>query len=89
MPTPKPKKKMADGGLVAGTAISSDRGDQYDYEAEDALRTLTRAEEIEANADLMKRVRALAQSKLKAMQAVIDESDDGDGADAEGASDKD
>jgi hypothetical protein len=43
----------------ATPAISVDRN----WEAEDALRTLTRAKEIEANAKLMRDVKSLAKKQ--------------------------
>jgi hypothetical protein len=46
------------------------KADLHEWEVEDALRTLTRAKEIEKDARLMKAVRAMAAKKLAAMQAV-------------------
>jgi hypothetical protein len=46
------------------------KGQLHEWEVEDALRTLTRAKEIEKDARLMKAVRAMAAKKLTAMQAV-------------------
>lgn len=40
------------------------------WEAEDALRTLNRAEEIKKNAALMKQVKAHASEQVKIMQKV-------------------
>lgn len=50
----------------ASTAIASDN----DWEVEDALRTLTRAEEIKKNPKMMAKVRAMAKDKIKRMQGL-------------------
>lgn len=43
---------------------------QQRYQAEDAIRTLTRAEEIKKDAALMKSVKAHAAEQVKTMQKV-------------------
>jgi hypothetical protein len=43
---------------------------QQRYQAEDAIRTLTRAEEIKKDAGLMKQVKAHAAEQTKIMQKV-------------------
>lgn len=43
-----------------------------DWEVEDALRTLTRAQEIQANAELMAKVKKLAAKRSTEMDAIAD-----------------
>lgn len=42
------------------------------YECEDALRTLTRAEEIKADPELMKEVQKLAKKQKKTISSIAD-----------------
>lgn len=46
-----------------------------DWEADDAMRTLMRAEEIRKNKKLMARVKALATERLKEVAAIAGASD--------------
>ncbi len=46
------------------------RAGEDDWEIESALRTLLEAEKIEKNPDLMKKVRALAKSKLMEVASI-------------------
>lgn len=48
----------------------------YDWEVEDALRTLMRAKEIEKDAKLMEKVQKLAKEKMMAHAAVATDTDD-------------
>lgn len=45
-------------------------GEYHKYECEDALRTLTRAEEIKADPDLMEQVQKLASKQKKAISSI-------------------
>lgn len=49
--------------------------DKDDYEADDALRTLERAEEVRGNAELMKRVAKKAGRKVKALSSIVGKQD--------------
>ncbi len=49
---------------------AAEKKEQQRYMAEDAIRTLTRAEEIKKDAALMKTVKAHAAEQVKTMQKV-------------------
>ncbi len=49
---------------------AEDRKRQIKYEAEDAVRTLTRAEEIKQNPQLMRAVQAHSKEQIKKLQKV-------------------
>lgn len=62
--------------MAKGNTIAARK--QYDdWEVEDALRTLQRAEEIEKDTKLMAKVKALAQQKLLDLAAIAKEGSDG------------
>lgn len=62
---------MAKGkGLVAATPVGMD-----DWQIEDDLRTLQRAEEIEKDPKRYARVKALARKKLKGLQKLTKDKD--------------
>lgn len=48
------------------------KNSQEKWEVEDALRTLTRSQEIEKDASMMKRVRKMAEQKSAEMEKVAD-----------------
>lgn len=60
------KTKQA-GEMPAPASAKSDK----DWEAEDALRTMTRAEEHKSDPDMMKRVGAHAKKQSDAMSGVL------------------
>lgn len=69
------KKRKSKGRKVkadtdAGFAPSVSKTPQDDWEAKDALRTLTRAHEIRANKGLMKRVGAHARRESESLARV-------------------
>jgi hypothetical protein len=57
-----PKKSKSSQGLV-GPSLT----EQKKWEAEEALRTMRRAEEIKANKSLLGRVKALAKKEMQVM----------------------
>lgn len=65
--TPVPVRIVYDGPSEA--KISSPRGIDK-YEAQDALRTLQRAREIECNKPLMRAAKAEAKAQIKALSSV-------------------
>lgn len=68
------EKAMAKKNTLAGkdTAPATDSK----WEAEDALRTLTRAEEIKANPKLYAAAKAMASEKIEEMRRVSGKADD-------------
>lgn len=55
---------------VAYKPSAAEKKEQMRYRAEDAIRTLTRAEEIRKDPTLMKAVKTHAQEQVKTMQSV-------------------
>lgn len=62
----KPMAKEKSAGIGAAPSPASDK----DYEAEDALRTMQRAEEHQGDADLMKRVGAHVKKQSASLSKV-------------------
>lgn len=63
------RKKNIQTDISAPIAYKQTKEDverQRKYEAEDAMRTLTRAEEIRNNRDLMGRVKKIAEEQVRA-----------------------
>ena len=56
---------IIEGGIVPANKVADD-GDYDKYEIEDAVKTLARAEEIKADAKLMKALRPELEKKAKA-----------------------
>lgn len=50
---------------------AEDKARDLRYKAEDGLRTLTRAKEIERNKPLMKAIKQVAREQIKTTEAVI------------------
>jgi hypothetical protein len=61
----EPKNKM-----WAGVPSPIDRDDDAKYRAEDDLRTLTRAREIEKDKSRMSMVKKIAADKIKSMKEI-------------------
>jgi len=53
-----------------GEPMEASAGERRKWEVEDALRTLTRAQEIQDNKSLMREVRTMASTKAKEMNAI-------------------
>lgn len=56
--------------IVSDTPAEAKKRGIDKWEAQDALRTIQRAEEIKSNKPLMKAVKAEAKSQMKAMERV-------------------
>lgn len=58
-------------GFIAGASPrKTSKREIHEWEVEDALRTLTRAKEIEKDEAMMAKIRVMAKGKLAAIQAV-------------------
>ena len=62
-------KKAVPVKIVSDDPVNNKKGIDK-WEAQDALRTIQRAEEIKSNKPLMKAVKAEAKSQMKAMERV-------------------
>lgn len=66
----KSKKKSVSLADVGAAPTRASRADEMRWSAEDALATITRAEEHKKNPELMRHVRKIAKQKMSSLSAV-------------------